>query len=229
MHSKIGCLLIHGFGGSPDDIRPLAEFLLQKDILVLCPTLKGHTGRKSDLRGITYHQWIHSAKEGMEELSIQCDSLVLIGFSMGGLISVSLPYSSKVRGIVFLNTPIYLWNLNQICKNIIMDVRKRTYEHIRFYADSFRRIPISAALEFLRFLFIEKHNFRKQKYPVFIGQALEDDTVNPKSAKYIYQNCLSDDKLLRYYHPSDHLICHSKATPALFEDILMFVQNCCNK
>ncbi|HHY82372.1 MAG TPA: alpha/beta fold hydrolase [Clostridiales bacterium] len=227
MYNKTGCLLIHGFGGDPSDVEPLADFLHQKGILVLCPTLKGHTGKRRDLRGVSYRQWIQSAEEGLKALSNQCDNLVLIGFSMGGLISVSLPHSNQVRGIVLLNTPIYPWNLKQIGLNIITDLRKRSYEHIRYYTSSIKKIPISATIEFLKFLNTAKHNFKQQKYPLFIGQALADDTVQPRSAEYIYHSCPIADKSLYYYGTSNHLICHSKAAPELFKDILMFIENCC--
>lgn len=47
--------------------------------------------------------------------------------------------------------------------------------------------------------------------PLFIAQALEDDTVKWKSADYIYKNAASEFKLIKYYKGSGHLICRSSA------------------
>jgi len=206
----------------------LAEFLQKKGIVVICPSLKGHTGKKSDLKNVSYHQWIQSAEKELHMLSEQCSNIVIIGFSMGGLISINFPYSSKVKGIALLNTPIYPWNLKQILINIIMDIRKRSYGHIKFYATSIRRIPLSAAIEFVKFLHVSKPRFREIKYPLFIGQALADDTVQPRSADYIYRNASSPSKAVFYYGSSGHLICHSKAAPEVFKDVLVFIEKCCN-
>jgi carboxylesterase len=228
MDTRIGCLLIHGFGGDPGEVEPLAGFLANKGITAICPVLKGHTGKKADLRGIRYRQWIESAEEGLKTLSSQCTDIVVIGFSMGGLISVSFPYSSQIKGIVLLNTPIYPWNLKQMGMNLIKDLKKQSYDHLRFYASSMEKIPLSAVIEFLKFLHTAKPLFNGLKYPLFIGQSLMDDTVQPRSADYIYRNTPLSDKSLFYYGGAGHIICCSKAAPGLFKDILMFVETCCD-
>jgi len=75
MKSKIGCLLIHGFGGNPGEVEPLAQFLENKGIATMSPVLKGHTGKKADMRGVSYRQWIASAREALNELSKLCDHI----------------------------------------------------------------------------------------------------------------------------------------------------------
>jgi carboxylesterase len=37
-----GCLLIHGFTGTPQNIRPLGDFLARRGLTVLAPRLHGH-------------------------------------------------------------------------------------------------------------------------------------------------------------------------------------------
>lgn len=227
METRIGCLLIHGFGGKPGDVEPLAEYLRDKGITAVCPTLKGHTGEKIDLKGVSYSQWIESAQIEMKKLCNQCKSIVVLGFSMGGLIAVSLPYSVQVKGIVLLNTPIYPWNIKQIGMNLLKDLRRQSYDHFKLYASCISKIPFSAVLEFLKFLHIAKPLFKEVKLPLFIVQSLMDDIVQPRSADYIYQNTPLADKSLFYYGSSDHLICHSKGARGLFKDILLFVEKCC--
>lgn len=223
MKSKIGCLLIHGFGGNPGEVEPLAQFLENKGIATMSPALKGHTGKKADMRGVSYRQWIASAREALNELSKLCDHIFIIGFSMGGLVAVSLPFTQQIKGIVLLNTPIYPWNLKRIFLNLVSDVKNGSFKHFKFYALSAVKFPLSALFEFLKFLHNAKPQFKNLRCPLFIGQALRDDVVQPKSAEYIYKHAASVKKIIRYYSESNHLICHSPAAAKLFEDILSFI------
>ncbi|MGI6189749.1 MAG: alpha/beta fold hydrolase [Clostridiales bacterium] len=224
MKNRIGCLLIHGFGGSPEEMNPLAEYLHNEGITTLSPVLKGHTGRKSDLQGISYKQWIESGKNALTELSRMCKDIFVIGFSMGGLVAASLPYSKQVKGIATLNTPVYPWNPGGILGNLLKDIKKGTFEHLKFYALSSVRFPFSTLIEFLKFLHNAKPKFKDLRCPLFVAQALEDDVVQPKSAVYIHRNAGSISKTLKFYKGSGHLICYSSAASKLFSDVFSFIQ-----
>ena len=41
-NDKLGCLIIHGFGGGIFEIESLAEYLTDREYMVACPKLKGH-------------------------------------------------------------------------------------------------------------------------------------------------------------------------------------------
>ncbi len=224
MKNKIGCLLIHGFGGSPEEVNPLAEYLHDKGITTLSPVLKGHTGKKSDLQGVSYKQWIESGKNAFYELSRRCKDIFVIGFSMGGLVAANLPYSRQIKGIATLNTPIYPCNLSGMLKNLIMDIKNGTFEHLRYYALSSAKFPFSTLLEFLKFLHNTKPKFKDLRYPLFVAQALEDDVVQPKSAVYIHRHASSVSKTLKFYRGASHLICYSAAASKVFSDVLSFIQ-----
>lgn len=52
-NNDIGCLILHGFGGDVKEVAPLAACLIDQEYKVLCPSLKGHTGRREDLEGVS--------------------------------------------------------------------------------------------------------------------------------------------------------------------------------
>jgi carboxylesterase len=62
MVNKIGCLIIHGFGGNIEEIKPLKQYLDRQGFTTICPQLKGHTGRRRDLGKYGYTDWIESAE-----------------------------------------------------------------------------------------------------------------------------------------------------------------------
>lgn len=219
---QTGCLLIHGFGGNVEEVAPLSHKLREAGYTVICPELAGHTKNRKDLRGTTYQDWIESAEIGLKELQAVCSHVYVIGFSMGGLIALNLALKHEVRGIVTLNTPIYYWDFKQIVINIVHDLQQRKLNYIRHYLRSSVSFPSSALLNFRRLLNITKPEIPRVRCPLFVAQALEDDTVRKSSAAYIYERAGSNRKSIEYYQKSDHLILWSEAADQVMEDILAF-------
>lgn len=46
---SVGCLLTHGFSGSPFEMRELGEYLAEKGVSVLCKPLPGHGTTPHDM------------------------------------------------------------------------------------------------------------------------------------------------------------------------------------
>jgi carboxylesterase len=46
---KIGCLLVHGFTGTPKEMRMLADSLVQEKYTILTPRLTGHATSLEDM------------------------------------------------------------------------------------------------------------------------------------------------------------------------------------
>src|SRR5688572_7729976 len=54
-------LCLHGFTGTPFEVRPLAEALAAQGYTTLAPVLAGHGGTVDDLAGTTHADWLASA------------------------------------------------------------------------------------------------------------------------------------------------------------------------
>jgi carboxylesterase len=46
---EVGCLLIHGYTGTPNEMRPLAESLAADKVTVLAPRLFAHATHPDDM------------------------------------------------------------------------------------------------------------------------------------------------------------------------------------
>ena len=225
MDNKIGCLIIHGFAGNLDEIEPLNKYLSSKGFITICPIMKGHMGSRRDLVFVKYTEWIESVEASLLELNSQCKQIIIIGFSMGGLIAVNLATKHKVDGIITLNTPIYHWDIKRIVRNIANDIKTKDYKNIKCYIRSATGIPFSAMINFKVLLRKTKPLFKHIRCPMFIAQGLIDDTAHHKSAEYIYKNISSDIKHIKYYENSSHIICHSIENKDVFNDIESFINN----
>lgn len=219
-----GCLIVHGFGGCLDEISPLASRLEEEGYQVICPVLAGHTGRRRDLKGVNYKQWVSSAEEGLKELLSTCEEVYLIGFSMGGLISLYLATRYKVSGVITLNSPIFYWDVKRIALNILEDIKLKKLDNTRRYLSSSKSFPISALFNFRILLSKAKPLLKEVHCPVFIAQALEDDTVRTSSASFLTKNIASQQKVTKYYEKSGHLILWSKSADQVINDVIQFVE-----
>jgi carboxylesterase len=220
---KMGCLIIHGFAGNPDEVSSMSDYFERKGYYVSCPVLKGHCGKRRDLAWTHYNEWIKSAEDELVVMLQKFDSVIIIGFSMGGLIAANLAIKYKIKAMITLNTPIYYWEKRKIFKNILYDIRTRKFEKTRGYINSSFSIPFTALYNFTALLKSTKLIFNKIKCPIFIGQGLLDETVQHRSADFIYENAGSVIKVIKRYENASHLICHSPNKDELFEDIYGFV------
>jgi len=223
-NQSTGCLIIHGFGGSADEVSPLASRLKSKGYKVACPGLKGHTGRRSDLKRAGYTDWIKSAERGLVELMPGCNFVFIIGFSMGGLIAVNLALKYDIAGIVTINTPIHYWDVRMILSNIVRGLVGRDFRIIKRYSRATVKFPVSALWNFRILLNKTKPLLSDIICPVLITQGLDDDTVRKSSAKYLFDSISSEIKRMKFYENSGHVMLHSPAAGNVIRDIEEFLE-----
>lgn len=155
-------LIIHGYNGGLFEIEYLAEHLLAKGLDVHTVLLAGHGDSRSQLRKSSHSDWIDSVRQAVEILQKEYRQVVFIGFSMGGLIGVHLTSLPGAAGIVFINTPVYYWNLRVVLRDII----RVKCDRIRYYIKSITGVSLKSNNEFLRLLRKTKKMFDGIKIPL---------------------------------------------------------------
>ncbi|WP_459999509.1 alpha/beta hydrolase [Paradesulfitobacterium aromaticivorans] len=103
-----GCLLLHGFTGSPSEMRLLGEFLKEKGWTILGPKLSGHGSTPEELSGTGWEDWLRDAETGILRLREVCDRVIAVGLSMGGLLALNLASRGLVDGVISMNAPMIL-------------------------------------------------------------------------------------------------------------------------
>ncbi|MCA9910517.1 MAG: alpha/beta fold hydrolase, partial [Anaerolineae bacterium] len=68
----------------------------------------GHGTHHADLARVHWQDWIASALDGYALLRAYCESVVVIGHSMGGLVALALATDQNVDAVVALAAPIKL-------------------------------------------------------------------------------------------------------------------------
>lgn len=98
--SPRAALLVHGYAGSPRDFDGLPERLAERGWRVRVMLLPGHGTRARDLARQTPEGLVQAVKSELAALRAQHDTVVLIGFSMGGALSLWTASEEKVDGLV---------------------------------------------------------------------------------------------------------------------------------
>lgn len=224
MIQEFGYILIHGFGGDVSEVQALADYLTSNGCQTVCPKLKGHTGKRNDLKGVTYQDWVVSVEDELFKLQKEIDRIVLVGFSMGGLIALNLSLKYQISALITINTPIYFWDIKRIAKNIISDIQKGELKNTQRYLHSSTSLPFEALMNFRIFLDKTKPLLPQIKCPIFVLQGKDDDVVRHQSADYIFNKVASEIKLMKYYDNSGHTMLKSPVAHQAIGDIDSFLK-----
>lgn len=92
----VPCLLVHGFTGTPFEMRPLGEALGRQGFRALGVRLAGHGQTEVALGATTYEDWLASAQAGLAQLDPGRPAHVL-GLSIGALLALRLAADQPAR------------------------------------------------------------------------------------------------------------------------------------
>jgi carboxylesterase len=99
-----GALVLHGFIGSPQSVRGLAEAFARAGFGVALPRLPGHGTSLEDMATTTWSDWSGAAEQAYRTLAERSDRVVVAGLSMGGALSLWLAARHpSIAGLVLVN------------------------------------------------------------------------------------------------------------------------------
>ncbi|MEX0767909.1 MAG: alpha/beta fold hydrolase [Microthrixaceae bacterium] len=99
-----GVLVLHGFTGNPQSMRPLALGFVEAGFAVEQPLLSGHGTAVEDMMDTTWQDWSADAEAAYQRLAARTDSVVVAGLSMGGSLTLWLATQHpEIAGIICVN------------------------------------------------------------------------------------------------------------------------------
>ena len=112
---RVGILLIHGLGGTPIELRFIAQTLARAGNTVYCCQLAGHCGTPEELRRSTWQEWHASVEAAHDMLREHCDTILAGGLSMGGILALHLARNrpDSVHGLLLFAPTLRLdgWSM----------------------------------------------------------------------------------------------------------------------
>lgn len=100
--APLGVLVLHGFTAHVDCVADLRFDLDELDLPYRIPWLRGHGTRFQDLKGVKASDWYEDAEDALLDLLGECNKVVIVGHSMGGLVAMDLAahYRKETAGLV---------------------------------------------------------------------------------------------------------------------------------
>ena len=210
-----GCLLVHGFSGSPPEMRPMGEYLAGNGLTVLGVRLAGHGTSPEDMATTTWRDWVASAEEGLRELQRRCDQVFVAGLSMGGLITLHLAAHNPLDGIVAMAAPAYIadWRFRfmplaqYLVRWVTPDIESDlTDPEAEERISSYKTLPTRCVVSLGELLRRVRQELPQVKVPALIMQGEKDHHVPADSARIIFEELGAADKEIVWWPNSGHCI-----------------------
>lgn len=115
-------VLIHGFPGTPAEMRPIAKILNDGGWTVSGILLPGMGSQIGTLYSTDYHQWISAAQSAIRSLKEMHKPLLVIGYSLGGAVAINAASQNNADGLVLLAP---FWRIGNFSQNLLWQIYKR--------------------------------------------------------------------------------------------------------
>jgi carboxylesterase len=208
-----GVLVLHGFGGTPAHMRMLAQHLNDAGYDVHGPLLEGHGTNLEHMENTGRRDWLQSAQQGYQDLAETVDRVHLFGFSMGGLLALSLAAELRPASLTALNTPMKLHDRRQPLARVAQHFQRfRMWEEsepqpegeaARYWVQ-YEGFSMKAAVQLLDLIRETKATLPQVTCPLLIVQSRADESVRPVSAEIILERTSSFRKELVWLRHSRH-------------------------
>ena len=107
-----GVVLVHGFTGTPYEVRYLGEQLAHAGYDVIAPRLAGHGTTVGELARTTWRDWVASVEASVDSLARRCQRVAIVGQSLGGLLALEIASRRpEICCVGSLATPLWLEGL----------------------------------------------------------------------------------------------------------------------
>jgi len=234
--NRIGVLLIHGFTGTPKEVRWMGEYLNQQGYTVLGMRVAGHATRPEDMIHTRWQDWLLSVEDGYRLLGSCTEQIFLAGLSMGGVLSLTFAATAPVQGVIAMSTPYALpadprlrmlrllsWltpylpkGNDQPDEGWFGDAWK---QHV-----SYPQNPSRSIGELNQLLGVMRSRLPQVKAPVLLINSRDDDPFVRDSLPKIHAQLGSPDKQMLWIEGSGHVITEEPQRWAVFAAAAEFIR-----
>ena len=224
-----GVLLLHGFTGSPAEMKLLGESLNKKGFTVLGIRLPGHGTQICDMETTNWRHWYGAAVDGHHLLTALCDEINVVGLSMGGLLALKLAAEHPVNRVAALSTPIFLTarrlHLLPLYRAFrrVVPKKRRDYDIDPRYYVGYDSTPLDSLASLLELIQSVQTDLPKVHCPSLLIQSRREHTVRPESATFIYERLGAQIKELFWLEKSGHVITIDIEREIVFNKVAEFL------
>jgi carboxylesterase len=251
-NSKKAALLIHGYAGTPYNVKSAALMLYKMGYDVYAPLLPGHGTNVNDMKTTTFADWYLMVKKAYNYLSQRYNEIIAVGCFTGGslLLKLVIEENPNFNSLILINAPVmlfgytrghyYLNDIRLLFSGILRlflnrfpeDIMGTEYKPVAPW-QGYENFNTMHHVHFLkvRLRKIKKHCFRV-KCPVLLITSARENYVPVQNANYIYEHINSEKKALIKLGKikndpveGKHVLIHRKYKSKIISFIANFINN----
>jgi len=230
---KTGCVLVHGFTGTPKEMRIMGDYLNKSGVTVIGIRLAGHATQISDIVRTRWKDWLASVEDGINLLSNICDDIFIAGLSMGGILALIAASRYPINGVIAMSTPFRIsndWRI-KFAKQISFfkpyikkeqsntKNKKKSKDHIDYSA-----YPTRSIAELNQLIEVLHINLHKINIPVLLINSKNDRTVPLSDMERFRREIDSDLLEMVTLEKSGHVITEDIERNVVLKTTLDFIQ-----
>jgi len=230
----VGVLLIHGFTGSPPEMRLVGDYLHERGCTVSGPLLPGHGTTAGDMNRRRWTEWTAHAEGALADLQARCEAVFVGGLSMGSVLTLYLAaHHPELSGVVAYSPAVWpadqLIYLTPVLKYAIRERQKSDDSDLADpEADlrlwSYEENPTFAAHELLKLLRRVRRLLPRVTCPVLFIHSTRDTAIHPDSARRTCERVGTTDKELVALLDSGHCLTVDSEWERVAEKTYAFIQ-----
>lgn len=223
-------ILVHGFGASATETRPLGKYLCKNGYDIYGILLTGHGTDPKDMDSISWMDWYENIAKIYNECAKNYKNIYIGGISLGGALTLYACTKLKFTGFFTINslyrfsrklTPL-IWLLH-----FFKIHRPRNIDRIKWYVENdlfaYPDDSTYAAYQILKMLNVLHRRVNQIDIPALIIHSKEDKTITPKSAEWIYEDLKSEKELVQLPR-GDHILTVDENREEAFKKIDQFIK-----
>lgn len=227
----VGVLLCHGFTGSPQSLRPWAEYLAARDLTVSLPLLPGHGTRWEDMQITGWQDWYAEVDRALREITERCERVFVLGLSMGGTLALRLAakHGHAVTGVAVVNPANKVHGLSayalpvarhlvRTTKGLRSDIALAGSEEV-----GYDRVPLHSAHSLRNFFRLVDGELPQVTQPLLLMRSPRDHVVPPADSARILGRVSSTDIREVILEQSYHVATLDHDAERIFEESHAFI------
>jgi carboxylesterase len=234
-----GVLCVHGFTGTPFEVRYLGHRLHRAGFTVRALQLPGHGTSVDDLDRTTWLDWAGAVDAELDELGRRCRRIAVVGQSLGGLLALhAAARRDDLAAVATLAAPLRLggvgdrvarWtrsggileSVRRLPKLGGSDVRDPV---ARAANPSYREIPTTALTSLCDFMGVVDRELPQVRSPLLVVHARRDHTAPVASAARIAARAAARAIRTRILERSFHLVAIDVERDVVAAEVITFFE-----
>lgn len=158
------------------------------------------------------------------------EKIVVIGLSLGGVSALKVAQELEINGVVTMSVPIHR-EAKFLQKRVLHYAKRykqfegKNEEQINLEMQRLQSMSIDSLVEFQQLIEITKDQLALVTSPIHILYGELDEPLYKKSAEVIFQSVAANQKTIKGYPNSNHLMTLGKDSNDVNKDILTFLND----